>query len=631
MSLTKQLWLAVITILAIALGGTFVIIATVARDYFSEQLFVKNVDNATVLAQSMTLMKGDPVAMELLLAAQFDAGHYRFIRLTDPTGAVLSEREDDTSIRDVPAAFVASLPFDIAPGVAQVQNGWKQYGTLSLQSQDHYAYTELWRGVQQLVLWFTLTLMLAGIAGSVLLKLILRPLTTVIIQAEAIGVRRFIKQPVPKTVEFRQLVVAMNTLSDSVAEMLATEAGRVEELRQLAQLDPLTGLRNRQSFIATMEDTLQRDDISESGVVVVLRVTGLAELNREIGREAVDQLLHRIGERLGHAAAAHAPLWTVARLNSADFAAMALGEADAAFIAGLLAAQANLAMGASGDSRVLAGCTLFHRGESRSAILSRVDGALARSEQSGAAVVQADDTTMQVAAPTDLVSWRQSLHEAMATEGVKLGRHPVKSAHGSILHFEAPVRLKIEYEWQPAARFVAWAARLDLLPALDLMVVKAALVQIGASNTRLSVNISSEALCDATFSEQLAAELRHAQDAAGMLLFDVPEYGALRHRAEFGTFCERVKSFGCKVGLKHAGHQVSRISEFHDLGLDYLKIDGSIVQGMHDGMAHQTFLRGLCSIAHAIGLTTIATGIVDASDLAPLEKLGVDGFTGPAI
>lgn len=631
MSLTKQLWLAVITILTIALGGTFVIIATVARNYFSEQLFVKNVDNATVLAQSMTQMKGDPVAMELLLAAQFDAGHYRFIRLTDPKGAVILEREDTSSSHDVPSSFVALLPLDIAPGVAQVQNGWKQYGTLSLQSQDHYAYAELWRGTKQLVLWFTITLMLAGIAGSVLLRLILRPLRTVIVQAEAIGTRRFIKQSVPRTVEFRQLVVAMNTLSDSVAEMLATEAGRVEELRRQAQLDPLTGLRNRESFIATMEDTLQRDDLSESGVLAVLRVTGLAELNREIGREAVDQLLHRIGEQLGHTAAAHAPLWTVARLNSADFVAMALGEADAAAIAGTLAAQANLALGASGDSRVRAGCTLFHRGESRSAILSRVDGALAKSEQSGAVVVQADNTTEQAATPTDLASWRQSLHEAMSTEGVKLGRHPVKSARGSILHFESPVRLKIQSDWQPASRFVAWAARLDLLPALDFLVVKAALDQIIATKTPLSVNISPEAICNPSFPGQIAAELRAAQDFAGMLLFDVPEYGALRHRAEFGRFCELVKRFGCKVGLKHAGHQVSRISEFHDLGLDYLKIDGSIVQSIHDGPVHHTFLRGLCSIAHAIGLTTIAMGVDDAADLAPLEKLGVDGFTGPAI
>lgn len=631
MSLTKQLWLAIITILAIALGGTFVIIATFARNYFSEQLFVKNVDNATVLAQSMTQMKGDPVVMELLLAAQFDAGHYRYIRLTSPTGTVILEREDNSSSTDVPAAFISLLPLEIAPGVAQVQNGWKQYGTLSLQSQDHYAYAELWRGTKRLVLWFIVTLLLAGIAGSVLLRLILRPLRTVIIQAEAIGTRRFIKQPTPKTVEFRQLVVAMNTLSDSVAEMLATEAGRVEELRRQAQLDPLTGLRNRESFIATMEDTLQRDDLSESGVVVVLRVTGLAELNREIGREAVDQLLHRIGEYLGDTAATHAPFWILARLNSADFAAMALGEADAASIAGVLAAQANLAMGASGDSRVRAGCTLFRRGESRSAILSRVDGALARSEQSGAAVVQADDTTAQTAVPTDLASWRQSLHEAMTTDGVKLGRHPVKSARGSILHFESPMRLRIQSDWQPASRFVAWAARLDLLPALDLLVVKAALAEMTATKTPMSVNISPEAICNPSFSTQLAAELRRTRDIAGMLLFDIPEYGALRHRAEFGDFCNLVKSFGCKVGLKHAGHQVSRISEFHDLGLDYLKIDGSIVQGMHDGAAQQTFLRGLCSIAHAIGLTTIATGIDDVADLAPLEKLGVDGFTGPAI
>jgi EAL domain-containing protein (putative c-di-GMP-specific phosphodiesterase class I) len=43
------------------------------------------------------------------------------------------------------------------------------------------------------------------------------------------------------------------------------------------------------------------------------------------------------------------------------------------------------------------------------------------------------------------------------------------------------------------------------------------------------------------------------------------------------------------------------------------------------------FLRGLCTIAHSIGLITIAEGVGSAAELGALPDLGIDGMTGPAV
>ena len=89
MSLVKQLWLAIAMAMAVAFAGSLVVSVLSARDYLQQQLQVKNIDNATSLALSLTQMEKDPVSVELLVSAQFDVGHYRFIRLTSPTGEVL--------------------------------------------------------------------------------------------------------------------------------------------------------------------------------------------------------------------------------------------------------------------------------------------------------------------------------------------------------------------------------------------------------------------------------------------------------------------------------------------------------------------------------------------------------------
>lgn len=634
MSLNRQLWLAVVVIMTLAFGGTFVISTHAAREYFAQELRVKNIDNAAALALSMSQMKKDAVTVELLLSAQFDTGHYRLIRLTDPSGKLIVERRNEAPVDGVPAAFVAAVPLSSAPGVAQVQDGWKQYGTLTLESHDQYAYEQLWRGTCRLLGWFAATALVVGAIGSALLRLILRPLKSVVRQAEAIGARQFVTQPEPSTREFRRLVQSMNKLSGRVQQMLEDESQRVEQLRLQAQIDPITGLRNRETFIATLEDALVRDDLGASGVLAILRVAALDQLNLSVGRPAADQMLRRVGERLSRAATGHPGLWIVARLNGVDFAVMAAGETDAAAVASVLASQVRLAMtrpGAEEGSAVWAGCTPYQRGESRAVVLARADGALARAEQFGLQVVEAEEPAGHPALPTDLLSWRSTLEAAMDEHGVRLGRYPVKTVDGALMHSEAPVRLRIGQEWMPAARFLAWAARLGLMPRLDALVIEAALQDIAEHRSPVSVNLSPETICDPAFSAFMLRRLRHAPDTAALLWLEVPEYGALRHLPEFRKFCLALKPLGYKLGLKHAGQQFSRIAELHDLGLDYLKIDGSIVQAVREGADHQAFLRSLCTIAHTIGLATIAAGVDDAKDLPLLASLGIDGFTGPAV
>ena len=93
MSLIKQLWIAIALVMTFAFGGSMVVSVLSARHYLEQQLQVKNIDNATSLALSLSQLPKDPVTVELQVAAQFDVGHYRFIRIVSPTGETLVERK----------------------------------------------------------------------------------------------------------------------------------------------------------------------------------------------------------------------------------------------------------------------------------------------------------------------------------------------------------------------------------------------------------------------------------------------------------------------------------------------------------------------------------------------------------
>lgn len=65
MSLSKQLWLTISLLLALAFGGSFVVSAYTAKRYLETQLFLKNNDNAASLALALSHVENDPVTLEL--------------------------------------------------------------------------------------------------------------------------------------------------------------------------------------------------------------------------------------------------------------------------------------------------------------------------------------------------------------------------------------------------------------------------------------------------------------------------------------------------------------------------------------------------------------------------------------
>ena len=165
MTLTKQLWLAVAAIMIIAFGISFLASAWSAKSYLEDQLRLKNVDNANSLALSMSQMDKDPVLIELLVSAQFDIGHYKQIKLISPSGKVMIERVSEGVNDQVPAWFVNLIPLVTEPGIALVQDGWRQYGTLTVISDDRFAYLALWQGNLRLLLWFLVGALLCGVSS----------------------------------------------------------------------------------------------------------------------------------------------------------------------------------------------------------------------------------------------------------------------------------------------------------------------------------------------------------------------------------------------------------------------------------------------------------------------------------
>ena len=180
MSLIKQLWIGIILLLLLVLMGNVVISTITAKNYLQEQLSLKNIDNANSLALSISQMSDkDPVTLELLITAQFDAGHYEYIIFQDANKKPIVARsfeENKIESEKVPHWFAKQMKIDAAPGIAQIQDGWQQAGTLIVKSHSRFAVEALWKNTRNLLDWFVIATLFSGLIGSFILKYISRPL-----------------------------------------------------------------------------------------------------------------------------------------------------------------------------------------------------------------------------------------------------------------------------------------------------------------------------------------------------------------------------------------------------------------------------------------------------------------------
>jgi len=634
MSLIKQLWLAIAFLMLMAFGISFFVSTLTAKSYLEEQLYLKNLDNAASLALSMNQLPKDSTLLELQLSAQFDNGHYQLIRLTSPTGEILVERSALDLKSQAPDWFKQLINFEVAAGTGTVMDGWTVYGTIELQSQISYAYDTLWQSALELLVIFTLGAIFSGLLGSWVLNFITNPLGSVVEQAEAIGERRFITTNEPKTLEFRQLVRSMNLLSNRIKSMLESETQRLEAMRQQLQQDQLTGLLNRETFMSHLKVALNQEDLSHQGYVFLLRLAPLAQINQELGHQRTDQLILAIAHQFKRICS-QAINAKAARLNGSDFALlMGENQFDATPLTRTLTniLEQREYVSIHGIAQLAMGLSYYQQGETIAQVMMRADACLARSEHSHQLACELEPQSDQ-RLHHGLLDWKQGLSDALANpQALSLGQFAVRDSKEQLLHIECPMRLSVFGEAQNAGTIFPWITRLNWQDKVDLAVLKKAVARLKQQKEPVCINLSVESLHSAQFREGLMQQLLQLDVSLSSLLWlDIPEYAVYQQLDAFRSFCLFIKPFVCKIGLEHAGEHFSRIAELNDLGLDYYKLDASFIRDIDQHKQNQSFVQGVVTVAHAIGLLVIAEGVTNNQERAHLIRLGVDGVTGPGV
>jgi diguanylate cyclase (GGDEF)-like protein len=181
------------------------------------------------------------------------------------------------------------------------------------------------------------------------------------------------------------------------------------------------------------------------------------------------------------------------------------------------------------------------------------------------------------------------------------------------------------------------AQRYQLLPSLDRWVTTRALAMLtpyrsmlSSRGVGMSINVSGQSICDETFVEQLAQQIRAARLPQDCITVEITEQSAVTNLAHANELIRHLKSLGCQIALDDFGTGSNSLTVLKHLQISRVKIDGSFVRDVATDRNSRSTVRAIVELADGMSIDTVAEFVETQEIAAEVRGLGVDYAQGYA-
>jgi EAL domain-containing protein (putative c-di-GMP-specific phosphodiesterase class I)/PAS domain-containing protein len=203
--------------------------------------------------------------------------------------------------------------------------------------------------------------------------------------------------------------------------------------------------------------------------------------------------------------------------------------------------------------------------------------------------------------------------------------------------FEILLRLREEEDnLLPPGGFIPIAEQFGLTEGIDRWVVRKVIAWSMAQQKAnpgwtvplFCVNLSDAAISNPDFARFVRAEIHRTKFAANRLCFEVGELETISNHDNVVRFITALKPAGCRFTADAFGSVKLSFSHLSGLALDFVKIDGVIIQNMFKTPADLVKLRAIVGVCQKLGVRTIAEFVEDDRTLEKLREIGIDYAQG---
>ena len=637
-------------IAAIFAFSLLIILATVmwlnfktANDFVQGQLLSTAEDTATSLGLSLSPVADydDTSTMETMINAIFDRGYYESITLRDMDDVILLEKKQPVVVKDIPTWFIDFIDLQTPLATTQISTGWTMFGQLSVRAHPGHAYMQLWQTLIEISQSFAMLSVAILALLYFLLKIILRALVRVEEQALAIKQNDFIVQDkIPFTTEFKNVVIAMNSMIVKVKEIFDKEAESLRKYHEILYTDSVTKLYNRRYLLIKLSNYQNAHSEVSQGSFMLLSFNGIDEAKKILGYVKLEGLLKNIANILKiKTEPMHDSV--VARMNNSDFAILipAIGIDDTKNLFKSILDEIIVEFSKEEldeASYVSIGAVGYTPDDTTKTLFSKADFSLAAAKVKRTNAIdygKSDESSLVLGKE----EWMKMISASMDENMLKVAVQPVVTIDddSEIYHDEVYLRLVDEKDKiYNAGYFMPMLINLNLTDDVDRHVVELAMHHLKKMKDikSLAINIAASFISNASNMHWLREKLySFSSESSVVLCFESSNFSILKNLDIFTELAKMVQARGYKFGIDNFSSDSSDMSYLQKIKPNYIKADKSYLIDLQysddSGMSNEA----LFILTKSLNIDIIATAVETEDQKEKLKKMEILYFQGSLV
>lgn len=423
-------------------------------------------------------------------------------------------------------------------------------------------------------------------------------------------------------------------VASDIAERKRTES----RLRELATIDSLTRLPNRNTLLDRLGQAIRRARRNRKLLgLLFLDLDRFKQINDSLGHTVGDRLLQEVAERLRSLVRDED---TVARLGGDEFVVLLdqMGQPeDAGVVAEKIIDRIGRGYRIDDDNLFITtsiGISVYpDDGVDENQLLKNADAAMYHAKDGGrnAYSFYTEEITRHVAERVEL---EHRLREAMSKDAFSLHFQPIyRLSDRTITGAEALLRWHDPDLGQvPLDRFIPVAEDSGFILQLGGWVFRRACETLRdwldsglmRPGMKLNVNISGTQLIQHDFIGQVKSVIEQTAIPPQMLVVELTEGVLLENRDEAAATLRELVELGMHVAIDDFGTGYSSLSYLKALPIDTIKVDRIFVRDIGSDENDRAITRAVIALGQSLGLQVVAEGIESGEQESFLIEQGCE-------
>ncbi|WP_228146845.1 EAL domain-containing protein [Acinetobacter sp. ANC 4470] len=417
-----------------------------------------------------------------------------------------------------------------------------------------------------------------------------------------------------------------------VSRDISSQAVAEKKLKQVIELDELTGLYNRRTFNKIFKKTIQNARQQQQSVgFLLIDLDYFKHINDTLGHIAGDYLLQILGQRLSDCVKSGV---VVARLGGDEFAIIVpnlTDESELLQIAKTARLQLDIPICYAGqyiNGGMSTGCAIYPRdAQNSSTLLQCADVALNDLKISGRGGIRMFKNTMFKAIETTTKQLALARAIIQNDKIVPFYQPKVRLTDAKVVGFEALLRWydTDDHIQLPSHIFSSFqdyelATRISEIMQLKVFQDMTQWLDSGMQLLPISINAAPVEFLRDNYAETLLNRLAQFNIPYEMVEIEITEQSLSERGSDYVIRAlNLLKKAGIHISLDDFGTGHSSLTRLKNYPVDCLKIDRKFIENIHDDPSAIAIIKAISQIGASISLNILVEGIEHLEQLDTLK------------